>query len=446
MTQNYRLVIQYQQTNGQYDEGETLYAGVTHHPSTLTQLGLRHLEQIEIIRALQEAILKQQSVDLQEAISFCPKCGHEVIRHGVTHSSFSAVFTDHKVGVHRLKCKQCEWTSVPSIKSLFGSHLHPDLVKLQCEHGSRSSYTESQNTLNKLSGQKRSVNNTMSVRHVVETVGNYASSNPITIFSFKSTEQASELIVQVDGGHVKSKEEKQRSFEALTAVIYKPEAVIPGKKKRNTGTIKQKHCAASALDDEGKQIKALTLVAAKKEGLSAKTKVTALCDGADNCWNVIDSISPYCANIERILDWFHIAKKFQNTRMGEKYNLHLAKAKWSLWHGDAKSAIEKLTILKNKLRNRTNRKKLEELIHYLTHNQEKLVNYEKRYHQGKVVSSQMAESTVESLINQRCKGKRHMQWSREGLHPVLQLRALIASNDWDTNWEKYVMGAFPSAA
>jgi len=39
-----------------------------------------------------------------------------------------------------------------------------------------------------------------------------------------------------------------------------------------------------------------------------------------------------------------------------------------------------------------------------------------------------------------------MQWSREGLHPVLQLRAIIASNDWNGNWEKYVLEAYKKVA
>ena len=44
-----------------------------------------------------------------------------------------------------------------------------------------------------------------------------------------------------------------------------------------------------------------------------------------------------------------------------------------------------------------------------------------------------------SLINQRCKGQQHMRWSREGLDPLLQLRAAIGSNDWDKIWKTAVM-------
>ena len=56
-------------------------------------------------------------------------------------------------------------------------------------------------------------------------------------------------------------------------------------------------------------------------------------------------------------------------------------------------------------------------------------------------TSNLAESTVESLINQRCKGKQHMRWSRDGLDPILQLRAAISSNEWNTNWKSIVTNA-----
>ena len=79
---NYRIVLQYEQADGSYTEGKAIHAGSIHHPSTILQLGLRHSTQIEIIRKLQTALLNHQSVDLQEAIEYCPKCGYEVIRNG----------------------------------------------------------------------------------------------------------------------------------------------------------------------------------------------------------------------------------------------------------------------------------------------------------------------------------------------------------------------------
>lgn len=73
---------------------------------------------------------------------------------------------------------------------------------------------------------------------------------------------------------------------------------------------------------------------------------------------------------------------------------------------------------------------------------DKIVNYRERQKLGLVFTSNMAESTVESLINQRCKGHQHMRWSREGLNLLLlQLRAAAASNDWNTRWKTAVLNA-----
>jgi len=39
-----------------------------------------------------------------------------------------------------------------------------------------------------------------------------------------------------------------------------------------------------------------------------------------------------------------------------------------------------------------------------------------------------------------------MQWSRKGVQPILQIRASSASNDWQSNWKKYILGAYQKVA
>lgn len=34
-----------------------------------------------------------------------------------------------------------------------------------------------------------------------------------------------------------------------------------------------------------------------------------------------------------------------------------------------------------------------------------------------------------------------MRWSRHGVHCILQVRAAIASNGWEDNWEKIILSA-----
>ena len=39
-----------------------------------------------------------------------------------------------------------------------------------------------------------------------------------------------------------------------------------------------------------------------------------------------------------------------------------------------------------------------------------------------------------------------MKWTREGVHPLLQIRAAIASNDWNIYGDAYVLNATTQAA
>ena len=71
-----------------------------------------------------------------------------------------------------------------------------------------------------------------------------------------------------------------------------------------------------------------------------------------------------------------------------------------------------------------------------------IVDYRNRMKNGLVFTSNLAESTVESLINRRCKGQQHMRWSREGLDPLLQIRAALNSKgEWDSKWKTAILNA-----
>ena len=102
--------------------------------------------------------------------------------------------------------------------------------------------------------------------------------------------------------------------------------------------------------------------------------------------------------------------KFQNTRLGqEEMNEQLSGAKWYLWHGMPDNAIERLQSICDTLRDDKKRQgKVQLLLTYIENNADFIVNYEKRQDAGLIFTSQMAESTVESLINKRCKGQQHI--------------------------------------
>ena len=140
-------------------------------------------------------------------------------------SNFHAVFSDHKLGIqkHRGKNPDCNWHTTPTTSTVFGSDSHPELTKLQCEQGALHSYREAQNNLEKLNCQRPSVNHHVQIQHITNRVGEHSSQGHQNLPSSQELPVAArELIVQVDGGHIPTKEQDTRIFEALFGIVLSP--------------------------------------------------------------------------------------------------------------------------------------------------------------------------------------------------------------------------------
>ena len=174
------------------------------------------------------------------------------------------------------------------------------------------------------------------------------------------------------------------------------------------------------------------------EGMGKETEVTCLADGADNCKSIAYSLAGDCKNMTYILDWFHIAMKFQNISIPEIGKELLQSTKWNLWHGNCDKALEclkELMKIETIAADKPLFVKLSKLSTYISNNMDGIVNYGERKNKGLVFTSNLAESTVNTLINERQKGKQKMLWSREGAHNVLQIRAAQRSESWDKDWK-----------
>src|SRR2546426_5944247 len=165
-------------------------------------------------------------------------------------------------------------------------------------------------------------------------------------------------MVATPQGHIPIQEKDKRSFAARAAIVYRPEKIQAV--DRHHRQIMEKTCVISAMDDQLHTIKTSVINAAKKQGLSQETQVTALADGAQNCWSVVAALQPECATLECILDWFHIAQKFQNVKnaLDDAFATSLESAKWTLWHGHADEALTKLALLRDNASEETHRSKL----------------------------------------------------------------------------------------
>ncbi|QUY46119.1 ISKra4 family transposase (plasmid) [Acaryochloris sp. 'Moss Beach'] len=428
---------------------DTLKIYAIKQPKSILDLGLRHEEQISLLSKVQSALLAEQSTLIDIGLKQCTKCGEKLGKLGFISSTFHAVFSDHKLRIQKHRCKnpECRWQSTPTTISVFGTDTHPDLVKLQCENGALHSYREAQDNMERLNTQRRSVNNHVQIKNVTNQVGERLSQVNTTPPNLEELPTpAAELIAQVDGGHISTKDKDKRSFEALSGIVYRPSAIeVVDKHHRQ---ITEKTCVVSALEDELQTIKTYLHHAALKQGMTQETKITALADGAHNCWSVILALEPHCKTLDLILDWFHIGKKFQNVSnaLGDTFTDSLDSAKWSLWHEKVDNALQKIALLRDNISDEKKQTKLKSLHDYLKNNRDYLVNYDDREKAGLAYTNQVAETHIDTIINARHKKKQKMQWTRVGAHNVLQIRASMISNEWSDKWLDLVLPEEEKAA
>lgn len=135
---------------------------------TLKELGYLHIDQINFLQIIQDFKIKHQ-ISLN-TVTICPVCLSKTRKHGLYKSQFHAVLTDHQVTIQRTGCT-CGWFSHTSIDGIFGTNIHPDLLKKQALQGCVSSYEKSSKYLNAESSNKRSVNGHSQLHRTVKLIG-----------------------------------------------------------------------------------------------------------------------------------------------------------------------------------------------------------------------------------------------------------------------------------
>ena len=437
MSKGIRFIAEsYDLKTGKLLETKELRSDKIKRPILLKEFGYLHSEQIQLLQSIQDFKLKYETKLINDAVT-CPNCGSETSPRGTRQSKFHAVLTDHTISIQCRRC-QCGWSSPDSVDSIYGSSLHPDLVEKQVIQGAENSYRQASRQLNAESKSNRSINNDDRIRNNVTEVAKIIEAEKLKKRKIiKETEAAKQLIAVVDGGHLKSKNKESQSFEAMIATVYRPENILQVDKNHNE--IIQKTSVASALSDHQKKIKQLTLNACRNEGCHANiTQLTCLTDGANNCWSITNSLKPYCKELINVLDWFHITKRFTiiSRTIGSDNKEKLEKVKWFVWHGNTKNALERLSELLDIIVDEKLTAALQELYEYLERNQRYITDYQKRKNENLPFTSTIAESSVNELINTRQKNNKKMQWTREGAHNVLQIRASRFSKSWEQDWKK----------
>lgn len=223
MTHELRIIIEKVSVSSQeVVKRDTIKVYDIKAPESITDLGLRHAEQISLLEKVQNALLAEQSILINTGVEVCPNCGAKLKKFGCRESDFH-------------------------------------------------------------------VNNHTQVKRITNKVGEVISEQNCQLpSSAECGSPAQDLIVQVDGGHIPIQEKNKRSFEALSAIVYRPENLqVVNKHHRQ---LVSKTCVISAKEDKLQTMKTYVINAALKQGISRDTHLTALADGANNCWSILRAL------------------------------------------------------------------------------------------------------------------------------------------------------------
>ena len=182
-----------------------------------------------------------------------------------------------------------------------------------------------------------------------------------------------------------------------------------------------------------------------RNGVTTDQRVTVISDDAGEFEKAVEG-SQLARG--RILDWFHIAMKFQAAQRSvfgskmidsmerESVETEITHAKWLVWHGKGSKAVQRIKALDGRLLMREGYEfstlwwNLSTVSCYLRNNAHTLVNYGARHRKGLPISSSIAESAVNQVVSHRMAKKRQMRWTDEGAHCMAQVRVAILNGEF----------------
>ena len=168
-----------------------------------------------------------------------------------------------------------------------------------------------------------------------------------------------------------------------------------------------------------------------------RSEVTFLSDGGDTVRDLQYIMHP---EAEHLLDWFHVTMRLtllnqfakglkqSDPEEGARITKGLDSAKWYLWHGNVKNAMDKFDycycLLEDEDLHYANRlkfqKTIEDMLRYIDNNRHLIPNYGEKYRYGETITTSFVESTVNEVVAKRMVKKQQMQWSPQGAHCLLQ--------------------------
>jgi hypothetical protein len=430
------------------------------------ELGLTLQEGRAILSGIEQEVVQSQ-VELQSgAASVCEHCQKRLPIKDIRKRRLDTVFGRVTVSCRRFIRCTCSGGTSRSIWPLASWGLlgmkrsTPERTYLLAEWGGKLPYRRAAELLNEmLPGLNRKISHTSVRRHTL-TVGalldervtepdEYASLVPARC----PVAASNRLTIAIDGTYMRSD---------LTNGLYQ-HYVVAGRIDRD-GRMGGRFAYVAQRPAEALEF---VKAAMQSHGLTGRSRVTVIADGADGLASLVKAVSPEASR--SILDWFHISMRLRSIeQMALKVAdvLHgqdpdaaaltlqkVPRIRYQMWHGRwrhavnrmhtiydaAKGSLETVTAADRERLHRF-RQHLFDLHEYLKNNWKSLTNYAYAYRHGLRISSAPAESGMAHLVNQRMGKKQSMRWSAEGAHQLLQVRCAVLDGQLETLFREWFPG------
>lgn len=310
----------------------------------------------------------------------------------------------------------------------------PELRCVQAELGARHSFREAARLLSKLLPCSPANHATIRNRtqRVAAEIEAKAPEAPTDVPASND-----EMIVMIDGAHIRAAPGYQSRH--LDVTVGKVE--VTGRRPRRF-----------ALAPKGSDHPLAPVHAALVEqGWHPGRPLAVISDGEAALPNLVRAATG--EPVRHILDWFHLsmrmrpieqvltglsARKLQNPEPVQSAQASIERIRHLLWHGRPDEADQEIVLLMghgSKIADRNGVSVQEstndllrlckELKGYAQNNRDAIVNYHRRYHAKRPVSSSRAEGCVDEIANARMGKKQRMRWSPRGAHRIALVRAAV---------------------
>ncbi len=448
-------------------------------------LGLKLDEAKEILAEIQTMMVTAQAARFLEYQCSCPDCGTPYQKNGTHQLTFRTLFGNIKLASQRFYACSCSQAktrqhgqkqiSFSPLAELLPERTAPEFVYLQTKWAAVMSYGRTAELLEEVLPLEKRISTAALSQHVQQVATRVDGELGDEQCSFiegcpqeweQLPEPAEPLVVGIDGGYVHAREGQNRKASSFEIIVGK--SMTGGQPSKRFGFV----------NDYDTKSKRRVYEVLTSQGMQMNQQVIFLSDGGDDVRNLQLYLNPHA---EYVLDWFQVTmrltvlgqlakgvasrtepKKIKKKQQPfeeeeepspsiptlEELEHQLERIKWYLWHGNVFRALQVGEDLEEDLdlpeeKNVSIQKMLQavrEFNGYITANENYIVNYGDRYHNGETISTAFVESTVNEVISKRFVKKQQMRWTKEGAHRLLQVRIQVLNDELQQTFRNWYPG------